>query len=213
MNRDEVQAAQAIPTDFSGFDAQAFTDAQVQANPRFAGDSKLHVSFYSKPQINLHKSEQAQRAVFDDAVMVRIFVPGDKLNVIDREASHEDKLRFARQYDAFQKGKEQTAGTPLIASGFISESQVAELNYFKIFTVEQLAGANDDVASRFLGLHDLKAKAVKFLERANGTDALQAKFDEKLAERDKELAELRSMVEKLTAPDAAAKKDAAGKKQ
>jgi hypothetical protein len=148
-----------------------------------AGDETLFVVFYLGIIKNEGRSIAEGRAIFDDVECVRIIVPGDKNSVVDRPASEQDKRRFARQYDLFQKGAkedEQVSGTRLSDWPYLSRAQAEELRYLGIKTVEQLASVRDDITSRVPGLVALKqhasvwlAKATKSAEAAQFTKALQ----------------------------------------
>ena len=68
-------------------------------------------------------------------------VPGDKCSIVDRPASAEDKARFPKHYAAFQGNNEDLVqGTPLETWPQLTRSQVEEMRYFHVRTVEQLAG-------------------------------------------------------------------------
>jgi hypothetical protein len=157
------------PTDWSTVkDAMMETDL----NQRYAHDSKLHVQFYLRPMIQLTESDNANRPIFRDVEHVRIMVPGDKLSIIDRCASSDDISRFPDHYAKFKAGEgQQIVGTRLEAVPFLTRSMVEEFKFFGIITVEQLADASDSVGQKFMGFHQYKQKAQKFLEAANGTDA------------------------------------------
>jgi len=169
------------PTDWT-----SVKDPQFDTEPRYAMDSKLHVQFYIRPVLSETKSEEAQRPIFLDIEHVRILVPGDKLNIIDRIASPDDKARFADHYKKFKAGiGEQIVGTRLEAVPWMTRSKVEEYKYFGIFTVEQLASASDETGQKFPGFQADKQKALKFLDATTGTNA--------------QLDELRKQVAELTA--------------
>jgi hypothetical protein len=101
-----------------------------------------------------------------------------------------DKKRFAQQYAAFKAGEtEQVSGTPLVEAPWITRSQVEELAYVRIRTIEQLANVGDDVCTRIPGLFKLKQRAQAMAESAEK----QAPFTKMQAENE----ELRNSLEAL----------------
>ena len=85
------------PTDFN-----KVLDAVTEDQPRFAMDSRLYVQFYLRPVLLSSQSEAEGRPIFADVEHVRIMVPGDKLSIVDRMASSDDKQRFAEHYAKFK---------------------------------------------------------------------------------------------------------------
>lgn len=155
-------------------------------------DSKLLVKFYIAPIPDANKTIEAGRPIFVDTEMVRIMVPGDKDNIVDRAASEMDKRRFAASYAAFKQGHaEQIIGTPLEAWPLISRSIVEELRYFNVRTVEQLSELRDDVAMRLMNGMSIKQSAVAFLQAAKDNAHL-VKMSEELRKRDQTIEELRA---------------------
>lgn len=203
---EEIREAQNQPTDFSAFDASAYADALNAQAPRFAGDEKLHVQFYKKPVLNEALSVQAGRPVYKEEVCIRVFIPGDKLNQIDRVADQIDIERFKQQYEKFIAGQSQAVGTPLDQVGFVPATLVEELKHFHIHTVEQLAGVSDGAAAKIAGLQAFKQRAQAYLDAMASPEKVLERAKEQvmkevlpaLQQRDQELAELRALVSKLT---------------
>lgn len=135
---------------------------------RYAADAGVFARFYVKPVLNEQRSEEANRPIYDEKVFVEIRAVGNANNIIDRKATDEDKRRFRQQYELFNAGKgEDLVGTPLSEVVWISRSQIEELAYIRVRTVEALANVNDDVCAKFAGLYDLKRKAQEYLKLAN----------------------------------------------
>lgn len=135
---------------------------------RFAGDAGVFARFYVKPVVNEQRSEKEGRPIYDDKVFVEIRAAGNANNIIDRKATDEDKRRFREQFALFNAGRgEELVGTPLSEVVWIARSQIEELAYLRIRTVEALANISDDVCSKLVGLYDLKRKAQAYLEQAN----------------------------------------------
>ena len=193
-------------------------DVNHPENPEYNGarnpDDALWVRFYSQPRHNEFKSEQEQRPVFEDVTYIEIHTPGNNLNIIQTPARPEHQRRFPRQWAHFKNtnGDEgDKNGTPLSAWPVLTPASVEMLKFLKFYTVEQIAFASDDQIQK-IGMHagmqpiQFRLRANNFLKLAKDSaindkqaaeiEALKAKD----AERDKEMAELRAMLEKQTAP-------------
>jgi len=158
-------------------------DFQMDSDPRFGMDAKLHVQFYSRPVLHHVKSNIEGRPIYIDVDHVKIIVPGDKLSIIDRIASEDDKKRFATHWERYKVGKGQdVVGTRLEGVAWMPRSKVEEYKYFGIHTVEQLSEASDSVGQKFPGFHSDREKAKKFLESVSGTNARVAELERQLSE-------------------------------
>lgn len=216
LSKDDFAKAQAAETNFDSIpmDLSAHDPAQtdvlagydpnsVGQNPRFALDPRLFVQFYSRPKRHNLKSRVAGRPIFDNVDYVKINVPGDKHNEIDRPADSVDIARFPRQYAAYKAGASQNIGIPLSVAGFIPENIIEELKFFKITTVEQLANLTDANAQHVGGGQDLKQRAQKYLSLAStgvGFETQQREIvnqQEQLSAQAKEIQELKNLVKRL----------------
>lgn len=167
----------------------------------FAGDEQLFVIFYMGILKNDARSTDEGRAIFDDVECVRIIVPGDKNNIVDRPASAQDKRRFAKQYGVFKEGRseeEQVSGTRLSDWPFLSRAQAEELKYLGIKTVEQLANVRDDITTRVPGLMSLKQNAGVWLAKATKS-AEAAQITKRMQEQDSEIANMKQVVQEQAA--------------
>jgi len=187
-----------------------------QNNARYAGDDKLFVVFFMHPRKDEDKSVAEGRPIFKDEEYVRIMVPGDKDSIIVRPARDMDKGRFAKQYAAFQQGEgEVHEGTPLKAWPMVTRSQVEEMKFFGIYTVEQLAELADVHVQKFMGMGNLKEQAKAFIQAAReGAPLVQlnAAVEQKDAEisaLQQALAELQDTVKDLQKPKRGGKKSEA----
>jgi hypothetical protein len=168
---------------------------------QFAGDETLFVVFYMGVVKNEGRTVEEGRAIFDDVECVRIIVPGDKNNVVDRPAQPSDKQRFSRQYDLFKKGvaeEDQVSGTRLTDWPFLSRAQAEELRYLGIKTVEQIANVRDDITTKVPGLVSLKQNAGVWLAKATKS-AEAAQFTKRMQEQDSAIANLQSVVQEQAA--------------
>lgn len=172
------------PTDWS-----QIKDAVMEGESRYAMDSKLYVQFYLRPVLQTAASNEANRPIYADVVHVRIIVPGDKLSIVDRIASDDDKRRFADHFAKFQAGQgQEVVGTRLEAVPWMTRSKVEEYKFFGIMTVEQLADASDTVGTKFMGFNTDREKARKFLEASTGTNARVTELEKQLADLQAQIA-------------------------
>lgn len=166
-----------------------------------AGDDSLFVVFYMGVIQNEAQTTEQGRPIFDDVESVRIMVPGDRNNVIDRPASPQDKARFAKQYALFQQGRkedDQITGTRLSEWPFLTRGQCEEFRYLGLRTVEQLAEVNDAVCAKVPGLNQLKRNAAIWLDKSKGA-AEAAKTAKEIDTQNKRLAHLQSVVDEQAA--------------
>lgn len=160
------------------------------------GDEKLVAFFYSGVLQNETRTVEEGRPIFDDVECIKIIVPGDKNNVIDRPATKQDRLRFAKQYEGYKAGKTedtQVGGTPLTEWPFLSRGQVEELKYLGIRTVENIAECRDDITSRVPGMVSLKRNAQVWLGKAKNA-AEAAKTTKLIEDQQAQIAALQEAV-------------------
>lgn len=163
-----------------------------QFDSRGAMDNKVLAKFYMKAEQDKQASLAAGRPVYRDREFIEIVVPGDSKDVVIRPASDMDRQRFRKIYEAFKSGAEsQLIGTPLEEVTWIPRSQVEELKYFKIFTVEHLAEVRDDACSKLPGLHELKRKAAAFVQAASDNAPFLA-MEQKMKDQDMEINALKT---------------------
>lgn len=190
----------------------SFDSTTVKADDaRFAEDNKLYIEFYRTPFLHAGKSQQEGRAIYEERDCIRIHVPGDKLTVIERPIDEIDRVRFADRYSKWRAGQaEAVTGTPLSALPGMNPAKVEEYKFYKIMTVEQLAGATDAIGQKFMGFQSDKQRAKAFLEVAAGNAPIEKLQNEIDAERNARL-ESAAALEQVQA-ELAALKSAMGKK-
>ena len=131
---------------------------------------------------------------------VQIMTPGNSLNIVDTPVREEHKYRFPKHWAIFQNSQAevQIVGTPVEAWPMITRSQAEDLKGLKFYSVEQIAGASDEQIQR-LGMNSsmLRQKARAFLDSAKNSAISQNNVNE-LAKRDREIAELKNMVDLLS---------------
>ena len=159
--------------------------------------------FFTQRVENEAKSKEEGRTVYDDVEMVEFLIPGDdKLRPVNY--AHEDAghgMTFAERYfEAYARFKNQDGslrdGTPLESWADISPARAADLKRLNIFTVEDIASLPDTSLNRLgMGGRQLRSEAKAFL-----TD----KKSDKTVAMERELVELRSMVQALLSGQKAA---------
>jgi len=145
-------------------------------------DTHLFVEFY-----------EYENDPYKGRPFVRIMTPGDKTNVIETFANDDHKMRFPRQWLAFQmKGSDEVAmliGVPLSRwrqerPDDLSEVQQAELQILKFQTVEQVATSTDAQLQRIgMGAAGLRERARAYLTGKNNSEA-ESKISAQQAEID-----------------------------
>jgi len=172
LDAQQVQALQdaAPPTDWSKFD-QGVGPSEFGRGP-YAKDDTLHPRFFILARIDLPASNAANRPIYRDIPYIEVLIPGDKNNIVCEPVWDHHKQRFPQHWEQFMRGEQQQiVGTRLAAAPFLNPARIAELNYMKIFTIEQLANLVDS-AMGFMGAHELKAAARRFLDTTSSNEAL-----------------------------------------
>ena len=175
-------------------------DLNFQDNQQTEADKRLFVQFFKDAVKNEIKSKEAGRPIFDEHDFVRVITPGSRDTVITRVADGSDyALRFHAQWARYKAGQNQdVSGTPLSQLPWMSVGQVAEFAAVGCRTVEQLVGMPDNLSQKFMGHHQLKQRAQVYLDAAKEA-APALKLQAELEKRDLEIAELRTMIEAMSA--------------
>lgn len=169
-------------------------DVEVFQNGRFAADRGVHARFYLKPVIDKAASAAAGRTIHKEVEYVEILAAGNPNNIVQRRATSEDRNRFRDQYAMFREGNsEQLTGTHLAEVAWLTRSQIEELSYLRIRSLEQLANVSDEVCGRHVGLYELKKKANAVLEAS----ASEAPLHQLQAENEKLLKQVEELTEQL----------------
>lgn len=156
-------------------------------------DDQLLVKFFTKQRPDNAATKEKGRPIFKDIEYIDIKVPGHRGSGACRAATFVDKQRFPRHYEAYKQRKEMPLdGTPLSEWPVIARTQVEELSFHNVKTVEQLVSMNDSLASQFMGMNALKTKAKMWLEGAEETARINEIQDLKAAgtEKDERIAKL-----------------------
>lgn len=162
------------------------------------GDPSMVVMFFTKPVRNAVLSEQNGRPFFDDKIYVRIHPPGERLNIIEREATDGDKRRFPMQWMQFKENAPQTAdGTPVDMLFASKPSVAAMLKASGVHTVEQCAKLSAHAIETIgMGAQQWVNDAQRYLEVADkGVKASQLKAA--LDEKDRKINTLENQIDML----------------
>lgn len=140
------------------------------------GDAGMVVMFYNYSKHNAHKSAQEGRPIFEDHVYVKISPPGERLNIVDRPATDEDRRRWNMQWQMFQQNKQQVpAGTP-IGLLYPDQPSIADmLRAHRVHTVEQLSELSSNAIDTIgMGAQRYVNDARKYLDQAGkGVHAIE----------------------------------------
>ena len=174
-------------------------------NDSFMEDNrgKMAVFFHAVQVQNNFKTMTEKRPIFEEKVFLKKLVPGDSTLVVDRPMREQDVEEYPIEWARFEQKKEQrVSGTPIDVWSAISETQKAEFKALHIFTIDQFAQLADSVGNKIMGFNDLRDKARAFIAAAKDSavfDKIRAETDAKLAQQEEEMAQLRELVNQLTA--------------
>jgi hypothetical protein len=174
-------------------------------NDSFMEDNrgKMAVFFHTVQVQNNFKTMTEKRPIFEEKIFLKKLVPGDSTLVVDRPMREQDIEEYPIEWARFEQKKEQrVSGTPIDVWSAISETQKAEFKALHIFTIDQFAQLADSVGNKIMGFNDLRDKARAFIAAAKDSavfDKIRAETDAKLAQQEEEMAQLRVLVEKLSA--------------
>ena len=174
-------------------------------NDSFMEDNrgKMAVFFHTVQVQNNFKTMTEKRPIFEEKIFLKKLVPGDSTLVVDRPMREQDVEDYPIEWARFEQKKEQrVSGTPIDVWTAISETQKAEFKALHIFTIDQFAQLADSVGNKIMGFNDLRDKARAFIAAAKDSavfDKIRAETDAKLAQQEEEMAQLRELVNQLSA--------------
>lgn len=162
-----------VTDEIQPYDAAVDTYSQQR---KWKGDEALYVRFLYIPLFSRAKGHHVQ------VLHTEIHIPGKAKDVVCRPTRDEDKERFSRQWQAFERNSETPLdGTPVDACPLIDVARVADLKALKIFTCEQLVAQSDASLQRLMGARALVAKVKAWLEHKKGAGALEKLVEENRA--------------------------------
>jgi hypothetical protein len=177
-------------------------------NESFMEDNrgKMAVFFHTVQRQNNFKTMTEKRPIFEEKIFLKKLVPGDSTLVVDRPMRETDIEEFPVEWARFQQKKEQkVSGTPIDAWAILSDTQKAEFKALHIYTIDQFAQLADSAGNKIMGFNDLRDKARAFIAAAQDSqmfDKIRAETDAKLAQQEEEMAQLRALVNELSAKKA-----------
>lgn len=160
-------------------------------NPEFSNpkdpDSLLHVEFYDYKALDDWETREKGTKIYrKECPFIRIQVPGNNLNIIERPADGRDVLRFPKQwlYYQMQTGKiadgADVPGWKIDEWDELDHATKHKLKFLRFVTVEQLAGATDaQIQGIGMGADGIRVRARQALQARNRKDV-----DSAVAERD-----------------------------
>lgn len=143
--------------------------------------------------------------VYRKIEFITIAMPGTK-DSIHRPIMAADKIRFRAQYEAFKNAQgEVVDGTPIEQLTEIKPSQVTDLKYVGVTTIEQLAKVPDaSPLMSMMGGPGLKQRASAWVAK-NRRASVVSQTNEAFKERDALIAELQEQVKALLAANEASR--------
>jgi hypothetical protein len=162
------------------------------------GARAQHAIFYNKSVHNPKKSQEHGRPVFDDHIYVRVAPPGERLNVVDRPATQQDKRIWPMQWAAFEQNKDQTPeGTPVDLMYPDKPAVAATLRANGVHTVEQCAELSANaIESIGMGAQGWVNYAQKYVAQASKGVAI-GQFRKEMEAKDGEIRVLNQQLEML----------------
>lgn len=165
----------------------------------YQNDNSMVVLFLNKPIPNAAKSKEMGRPVFENITHVRVHPPGERLNIVERPITENDKRRWPVQWAQFQQQAEQIPeGVPIDLLYPHRPDIAAGLRASGVHTIEQCANLSGTAIDALgMGSQQYCNDAKRYLEVANkGVGAAQ--FKQELDARDDKIRTLTRQVEELT---------------
>ena len=143
-------------------------DDQDPNNPGIAqslNQEGLVVTFHPQRVRNEFQSKAQNEPVYDNVDFVKILIPGNTKDLIDRPVQDADKERFPREwFNYVNRHEQQMAGTKLEDWGYLNDDRVGSFKALNVFTVEQLIHIPDVHLFRFgPDIRDIQGKAREFI--------------------------------------------------
>jgi hypothetical protein len=158
-----------ITTQFTrDFNIGELPDDYISRERKPPHSGRTFAQFFTADVQDLAATAAKGRPVVRQVEMVRVYIPGDRNNVVERRVKEADKIQYAKEYAAFKKVEEFVPeGTRLEHWPILNRAQVIDLKYLNIWTVEDLANLSDDrIMAIGPGGRQLVKHAKAFLETA-----------------------------------------------
>lgn len=153
--------------------------------------------FHKRQQLVVDDGEES----FKESEYITIMVPGDSRESVTRPVEKADKDRWPEKYQAFVNNQPAPEDGMPIRHWNLQDSIADQLEGAGIKTVEQLASINENTPPRVPGILALKQKAaeyLKFRDRADSAESLEARVKELEAELDEARGETAALEAKVS---------------
>lgn len=129
-------------------------------------DGKTIPQFFTMQQKDVARTAALGQVKYNEIEMIKIFIPGDKHNIVESRVTDVHRAKYPKQYEAFKKMQELAPEGTLIDNWpLLQRSQVYELKAANVFTVEQLAELSDEKLGIIgIGARSLRKHAQAFIE-------------------------------------------------
>lgn len=166
-------------------------------------NQRMAAIFYKRPVIDVAKSEVGGRSIYKDVEYVRIAPPGERLNIVDRPATQQDRMIWPREYAQFAQNQEQRPdGTPVELLHPEQPSIGQTLRAHNVHTIEQLAQLSGNAIDNIgLGAQQYVNDAQQYIKAAeSGAGVVQMRREVESLKRDKTALEqkLNALSEEIT---------------
>lgn len=174
-------------TDFTPFQSPTKIEMNRQGygTVQYGDDTKLNVFFYMKAVLDSEASREQNTPIYKNVIYVTIHPPGERLNIVDRPARDEDKMRWPQQWNQYTLNKIQVPeGTPVDVLFPNHPAVAATLKAMGVYTIQQLAGLGGNAIDGLgMGGQEYVNKAKRYLEQA-GDSKVFNQLTEQIKERD-----------------------------
>jgi hypothetical protein len=177
-----------------------FTGRFIQ-HADYGEDTKLNAQFTAEPVMSKLETYLAGGVPkYVDMDFITITIPADPKLVIYTPVADFYEWRFPNEYEKFKKGQDAVLiGTTFDLCPALQRSQIIELKYQGVRTIEHLADLSDSVNGVMRGFYQLKHKAKQFLEDAkdkNATVIVRVQMEEQAA---RHAAEMKALEDRMIA--------------
>lgn len=159
-------------------------------------DSTCIAKFFLKPRLLGLKSREAGRKIYEDREYVEIKVKGQDKQVVVKEVTEADIMRFPQAYLAFKNlAVVPATGTLLSDMEGVSPSMIERLAGLGVRTAEDVAGLTDEGLIRVgLGARELQNRCRAFLSKSTPeVQELKAQLEAEKQRNDELLARLEKL--------------------
>lgn len=171
----------------------------------YGNDRNMVCIFYNKPVSNPAKAAESGHPFFEDQIFVRIHPPGERLNIVERRATEQDKRRFPMQWQQFQQNTvQQPEGAPVELLYPDMPSIAAMLRANGVSTIEQVSDLSGPaIDSIGMGAQRYVNDSKKWLEMAaKGKNATMVRRELEIRDREistltKTVADLKAQIEEM----------------